>query len=564
MADEAAENSQNTSEEAVDLDSLSRLDFGPSWAVDNVRKRENNCYESRNDGRRVGGPIGKNRQSKEARSRSVSVEGDQQASNHREGREISRLGRRKYSSRHFNRDVFKPTVKVDIYPQDQAFDALVQRLKATLRTYQLFEIAHLLLEKSERFVAVVTKKPKKVNKDQDQVGEQDLLYYSVPGHLPFATEEEAINHVLNNNLDLFFDIEEIEVKPPKVNFQMINKCGVTGELLGPPNYHRYREFVQRHYNNRIQGMSYDRFLSKIESIKKQEQIDLWVESMKKGYRYKVRERVEGEPEAFESLDAVRYFLLQYRKDKIVGSGTSIRFAGRDIKCLPKGDIRRSVEQYVEQQRHFPLDTANNIRGRLRRHNFTVYKKGSSGISFVCAVKRKFRDIETVFTDSINELILFLEKNSDIFASKLPKAYLSIDTEKQMPEKLNMFEPSSIAVKSAATDVQATGALPVKESVSTEETVAVSTHEVTEAESVVEDISKFEGALPEEEQKRLNQLMSDLRWLIAEGYVTEYGDGCLFVWPSIPEPKKKEPMTGAPAEIADSNQSVSTEKESEAD
>jgi hypothetical protein len=32
-------------------------------------------------------------------------------------------------------------------------------------------------------------------------------------------------------------------------------------------------------------------------------------------------------------------------------------------------------------------------------------------------------------------------------------------------------------------------------------------------------------------------MLDLRWLITEGYVTEYGDGKLYAPPPMPEPKK---------------------------
>ncbi len=32
---------------------------------------------------------------------------------------------------------------------------------------------------------------------------------------------------------------------------MINKCGVTGELLGPPNYHRYNQMVQQHYAAKV-------------------------------------------------------------------------------------------------------------------------------------------------------------------------------------------------------------------------------------------------------------------------------------------------------------------------
>ena len=50
-----------------------------------------------------------------------------------------------------------------------------------------------------------------------------------------------MQHVLNNNLGAFFEMQEVEVEPPKGNFPIINKCGITGELLGPPNYHRYQQ-----------------------------------------------------------------------------------------------------------------------------------------------------------------------------------------------------------------------------------------------------------------------------------------------------------------------------------
>ena len=531
MSDKAAKESQNTSEQtSVDLNSLSEFGLGPSWVTtDNVGKRERKSSKAHGEKK----PLSDKTGDSSRHSRISNRRGKDRVAPNERGRK-----RAHHSSRDKrNGDAFEFAVEVALYPQDQAFDALINRLRTTSRTYQLFEIARLLLEKPDRFVVVVTKKPKK--EDEEATSVQDLLYYSVPKHLPFSNEAEAINHVLNNHLDLFFDIEEVEVDPLKVNFQMINKCGITGELLGPPNYHRYREFLQRHYNKRIQGISYERFLSKIESTRESEHIDLWVESMRKSHRYRLKETVEGEPEVFESFDSVRYFLLQHRKDQMVGSERLIRFKGCDIKHLPKDDIHRSVEQYLEQQRHFPLDTANNIRGRLRRHNFTVYKKGSNGVSFVCAVKRKFRDAETVFTDSIKELILFLEKNPEILASKLPKMYLNLNEEKQIPEKLNIVDlPTS--EKSGSSDVQA---------------IVDSTVEAaSDAESCVNQRTAFS----EEDQGRLNQLMIDLRWLVSEGYVTEYGDGRLFVWPLISEPKKKEPKAEALGEVVSENQSVAVD------
>ena len=558
MAEKPADKPKESSKKALDLNTLSGLDFGPSWADENAKRPSLKKFESRGDsrgkGKRSGGGGSRDRRGPSGGARPSGAgarpSGGGRPQGGGEGRPQGRGGDRRRDDRRGGgrpdpRAIFEPTIKVDIYPQDEAFEALVKRLRSTVRTYQLFEIAHLILEKPERYVVVVENKAK--------AGEKPApLFFAVPGHLPFDSEEAAINHVLSDHLDLFFDVEEIEVEAPKGNFQMVNRCSVTGDLLGPPNYHRYQEFLQRHYAAKITGMSFDRFVSKVETVKEQESIDAWVESMKKGARYTVKDRKEGEAESFESLEAVRFFLLQHRKDKIVSSGETIRFAGRDIERLPKGDIRRSVESYVEQQLHFPLDSANNIRGRLRRHKFAVYKKGSKGVSFVCAVKRKFRDSKTVFTPSIQGLIEFIEKHPNTAASKLPKLYIDIDTERQQPAKLEMTEAEVAAAAAAAEAAKAAVAEAAAAAAEAGEAIAEApeTPEVVEAPAPAPDAAASTEAMPkvelsEDEQKRLNQLMLDLRWLIVEGYVTEYGDGRLFAAPPMPEAKPKEAKKPAP-------------------
>ena len=543
--------------QALDLNALSGLDFGPNWADENAKSSRQKNYDSfgggkRGKGRRSGGgSVGGASRDRRLGGRPSS--GHSTGRDGQSGRRGQGASRGRSEGRRDNRSAggrgrstapayFEPTIKVDLYPQDEAFEALINRLRSSARTYQLFDIAQLLLEKPERYIVVVSPKPVKG-------GEPKQLYYSVPGHLPFETEEAAINHVMANHLAQFFEIEEIEVEPPKGNFQMVNRCTITNELLGPPNYHRYQEFLQLHYAARITGMSFEQFAARVESSKEQEDIDAWLESMKKGARYTVKDQQEDESESLETLEAVRHFLLQHRKDKIVGTGESIRFAGRDIERLPKGDIRRSVEAYVESQKHFPLDSANNIRGRLRRHKFAVYKKGSKGVSFVCAVKRKFRDSKTVFTESIGDLIDFIEKHPELPASNLPYEYAGIDTEKQKPEALKMTEAeveAAAKAKAEAAEVEAKTAAEVDSTDGETVEAPEKASGVDEAAATIaEEVTASTEAQPkvklsEEDQKKLRQLMLDLRWLITEGYVTEYGDGRLFAPPPMPDAKSKEP------------------------
>ena len=539
MADETAPTS-DASKDALDLTSLSGLDFGPDWADGKASKSPKHKFtEDRGERRGKGRKSGPGSRDRRSGGR-PQPRGDSGGGGRHEG------ARGRDSGPRHSQQNFEPTVEIDLYPQDEAFDALVKRLRASARTYQLFEIAHLLLEKPERYVVVVSQKKQK----GETADAKPLLHYSVPGHLPFETEEQAIDYVLKEHMDLFFDIEEIEIDAPTGNFQMVNRCSITGELLGPPNYHRYQQFVQAHYSTRISGMSLERFKSKIESSKEQEDIDAWLESMKKGARYTVKDRQENEPESFDTLEAARHFLITHRKDTVVGSGDHVRFAGRDIERMPKGNIRRSVEHYVEQQKHFPLDSANNIRGRLRRHKFAVYKKGSKGVSFVCAVKRKFRDSKTVFTDTIRDLIDFIEKHPDIPASKLSKEYIGIDTEKQKPETLVMKESAEAPAKpadeaeEAAEPVAAESPAP-ETNATTEESAEAPTTDTAAPEVETSTQATPKEKLSEADQAKLNQLMLDLRWLITEGYVTEYGDGRLFAPAPLPEPSKKDKAPAKP-------------------
>ncbi|MBL9215866.1 MAG: hypothetical protein JNG83_10365, partial [Opitutaceae bacterium] len=333
----------------------------------------------------------------------------------------------------------------------------------------------------------------------------------------FDTEEAAIQHVINNNLAAFFDMQEVEVDPPKGNFPIINKCGITGELLGPPNYHRYQQILQQHHAAKLGRMSFERFRESIVSVREPEVAAQWLEKMKKAVRYTWKppvarpptnppvgsappvaapaEAAEAAPAAeapaapapvtFDNIEDARLHLLANARDKVVRAVESVRFHGKLIEKLPPGEIRRAVEGHVERQRRFPLDTANALRGRLRRENFTIFKKGSRGVSYVCAVKRRFRVPGQVFSETITALIDFIEKNPMVPVKDLPKAFLGFDL------------PAAPAAAEGATPSQ----------------------------------SPF-AALPPEQGEKLRKMGNDLRWLVMEGYVTEFSDGKLFAPPPM--------------------------------
>lgn len=503
-----------------------------------------------------------------------------------------------------------PHFDATFYPEDVSFAALAKTIRSSARTFELFDIAKTVIGKNDRFVCVLERKPGKVKEGEAK----KLFFVCLLDGLPFETEEAAMNHVVQKHLSRFFHVREEEGEPPKGSFQVINKCGVTGALLGPPNYHLYNQIVQLHHATHLPRMGFENFSSRIESVRDEEVVAEWLESMKKVTRYtwlgdanvptkpeepasaekpaaKAAEAsaepttatepapdaetpvdaadtpaevaakpaapaegseaapeevsTEAAPDAptepaeapaapvpvteptFDSLSEVKVHLITVARDKCIRTYEHGRFHGRAISDMPDGEIKHAVLGALERQQRFPLDTANALRGRLRREGFTIFKKGSKGISYVSAVKRKFRVAGQSFADSINDLITFVETNPMVKVSELTEKFLKIAP----PEA-----------------PKADGEAPTATTPGT--------------------VSPFGEA----DQPRIKRMQLDLRWLVTEGYVTEFIDGSLFAAPPMPPPKPKPkpepkvakaaPVDPAPTESAPSEptatESVPTE------
>jgi len=452
------------------------------------------------------------------------------------------------------------------YPEDVSFATLAKTIRASCRTFELFDIARTVIGKPDRFVVVLQRRPAGEGASATaEAAKPAPLAISAPDGIPFESEEAAIAHVVGKHLGLYFDTAEAEIEPPKGNFQVVNRCGITGELLGPPNYHRYAQIIQQHHAAKVARMSFDSFRAKIETVRDPEVIAQWIEKMKKTTRYtwktpgspKANSPVAAEapapaavphtdtgdatppshsagdqgvaapsaeipaagaaaeaipaapaPLTFDSLEEARAHLLGNARDKVVRVVEHARFHGKIIETIPPGEILRAVEGTLERQHRFPLDTANALRGRLRREGFTIFKKGSKGISYVCAVKRKFRVPGQVFAETIGNLISFIEAHPMIKASELPAKFLG----------LTPVPPASPAGE-ASPSSRPSGDQGVAAPVSSQAAPA--------------------PLLTPEQRTQLGRMQGDLAWLVHEGYVTEFIDGRLFAAPPMVEARKKE-------------------------
>lgn len=417
-------------------------------------------------------------------------------------------------------------VEAAFLPEEKPFSVLVKAAKASARTYALFEIASLILEKPERFSVTVkpfVRPPVPAKKSPAGAPEKSApaasapevaaaganaeanpapqLYIAVPDGMPFLNEADAIAYVFDRHADKFFSVETVEVDPPKGNYTMVAKCGFSGELLAPPNYSEYRRILRDWHAANFPRMPYEKFLARLEIVKDADSVNAWLAKMKTVTRYTVKDRAEGEPETLDGAGAAKAFLLTNRKEKAVRAAPSARFSGKLLEQMPMGPMKTGIENELAFQRRFPLDTANFLRGRLRRVGLTLFKLGKKNITYICAVHRKFRTPESVFSDTIQRVFDFLEKHPNTKIGDLPKLMLGIGD-----------EPAAASAE----------AVPA-------ESVPAENAEKTE---------NSDRARRAEIEAQIASLLGTVRWLVLEGYVSEFSDGSLVTYPKMSKPPAK--------------------------
>jgi len=474
-------------DQPLDLSELAEITLGPAW--------------SDSDSSSTIDKFTKRRESKSSRSRS--------STNSRRDRRPQLAPR--VEKRTESRPPFKPIAEVIFYPDDTAFKTLVKAIRGSNKTYELFDITRLILAKPDRFVAMI--RPVAV-KDESP----ERFYIALADGCPFESERKAFDHCFEDFTDQYFKIETKTIDPPKGNFVMVNRCSMTGELLGPPNYHRYQEFIEQHHASRLAKMSFEAFVSKIEAIKDPEVIEEWLQKMTSQTSYILKDGDNSnDPPAFDNLKSAGKYLYENKIGTIVRAVSSVRVSGKLLSVMPaQSAVRRSIEFHLESQRRFPLETANHLRGRLRRLKINVYKKGSRGISYICAVKRRFQSEGQNFGDSIQALIDFIAKTSRPKVSDLEESFLGIKK----------------------------------------------TDSSTESPSSIESKDEESKELRPEVKEKLHLMRQDLFWLIAEGYVVEYEDGSLYATPprslagNATEAKTKESADKLPSEVDAAPHSVS--------
>ena len=387
---------------------LSALDLGPSWARDAVPRPAHRPAKSATTADDLEAKPA--RRSEDRRGR-----GDGFRRDERSGRQDRRQGSRGPTgqSRSFAPAEAPinpaPGVKVRIEPNPQALHLIAKEILHVARVYSLFDVAKTLVSERERYHGIFTVDQKKAP-----------LFYGHRDHSLWLTKEEAVLHFWNSDwrADLYEE-EEVEVDGPAGNFQVIAKCGLSGKVFGPPNYHAYQATIRQAHRELFPTMPFDRYAAKIVTERSEEAVQAWLHGMKTKRRW--RPVGQEQSEWLEDRAAVEQHFLQNRFAEMyvatheveIPANTPISHFSPSLLVCFKNSARHAASH--------PAIIIPSLCNLLEKEHLPVFKK--QGKLYAGPSRPHPIPEETTFADRMQEIVNWMRLHPETKLGELWKAVL---------------------------------------------------------------------------------------------------------------------------------------------
>jgi hypothetical protein len=161
-------------------------------------------------------------------------------------------------------------VRVTILPDPQAVKLIGKEIHQVARVYSLYDIARTIVAERTRCRARF-----EVNE-----GLSPLLQGKLDSSL-FLSREDALRHLWQSPLrDRFLEERTVEVEAPAVSVQVVARCGLSGEWLGPPNFHDYQPKLRRLHAERYAHLPFEVYASKVRTERGEEAVNAWLDTMR--------------------------------------------------------------------------------------------------------------------------------------------------------------------------------------------------------------------------------------------------------------------------------------------
>jgi hypothetical protein len=398
-----------------------------------------------------------------------------------------------------------PEISVSLMPDDKGVESLSRQIKMSGRSFPLFDIAQMILQKPERQQVRFS-----VKKKPDGAPVQPLFLCAIDDSL-WLSEEEAIVHVLGKHFGMFYQAEKTPTDPPKGTYTFVAQCGMSGIILGPPNYHDYQNQLRKLHAERFSRMPFEAFKSRVKIVREEAVVKKWIEDQSTKTEYVCLNVAE--PLKLPSREAVEKNFREVHLPNIIKSVEHHTLGGPASRQLRSPGLQRLLRRAWEDQKRFPLQIATVLSQQFASHGLQFFKVNKT-VTHVSVARPHYLDMETTpVSDQVKRIVEFINAT--------PKR-----NRRQLVEALAPTPPPApLPVVPQTTPSPETATAP--------------------AESAAPSPAPAVSAEPTPEQA---SIIGDLHWLIHQGHVIEFANGVLETakkpLPRPPKPPKAEPQPAA--------------------
>jgi hypothetical protein len=406
-----------------------------------------------------------------------------------------------------------PELNVAFIPEERGVEQLARQIRVTGRAYPLFKIALLILQKAERYSVLLTKK--------SGAAAQPLFACALDDS-PWTNENEAVAHVLKNHFATFYNAERTATEPPKGVYTFVAQCGLSGEVLGPPNHHDYQNQLRKLHAEKFSRMPFDLFKARVKIVKDEAVVKKWIEDQSFKTEYVCLNVPE--PLKLATLEEVEKHFRATHKDSIIKPVETLTVAGLPSRSLRDNGLQRLIRQEWEQQKFFPLPIATKLSQQFAQYGLQFFKVNKT-VTHVSVARPTFLDLETTpVSENIKRIIEYINGNAKCTRKKLVEA----------------LAPTPKVVKAPVTEIP------------------IAPAPVAEGETAAAPAKPAEPAAPEATPEQ-TAVIVDLHWLIHQGAVLEFADSRMETAKKpLPKPVKQEKKIAAAKPAAESETAAAIE------
>lgn len=418
----ADENTEAGTAGQIDLSGLGSFDFAPSWTQgEKVVARKSFARDDRDD---RGGftPKGERRErggfapkGDRGDRGGFAPKGGERRDRGDRGSFAPRGDRGGFAPRGERREFVKPLdAEVRVLPSPKDLGGIIRKVQSTSVAYPLKQLAYLFLDNPASCLVKVTPR------------DATLRFHTCKacGFASFS-EQDLEAHLVAAHLGDYFACEEVECEPPKGSFACVAKCGLTGELLGPPNLHGFDAKVREMIRTRFPGMPESAYRARIEMVRDAEAVEQWRASCTKKTVYRLKgaaaPAAEGEEPAPNPALTREQAEGEFRRTMLPALKATEKSAVMPAEMALKTADRAllfAVRDALANERRFPKDLVFALRGAFHHRKLNFFRANDQrGPEFVCGAKPSPLDREHAIAE-LGDLVAFVEAHPFCTVSQL--------------------------------------------------------------------------------------------------------------------------------------------------